>query len=207
MGGYMKQLIHKIRMIPFKDEKRRILTFGLVLLCVLFLAAYFFRMAYAKYEVRAKINANIAKALYIFTDEKLAFNLEPTSIVPSDNPYVYRFSVSNFMTGKHSDVDLSYKVMVRTTTNLPITVSLYRNELHTDSGAVNLFQGSTDVQDEDDAWYHLYETATEFEMDYVDDATDIFTMVISFPASYAADVTYADYLESIEVILESKQII
>ena len=42
-----------------------------------------------KYEVRAKINANIAKALYIFTDEKLSFNLEPTSIVPSDNPYVY----------------------------------------------------------------------------------------------------------------------
>lgn len=203
----MNQFIHKIRMIPFKNEKRRILTFGLVLLCILFLAGYLFRMAYARYEVRAKINANIAKALYIFSDEKTSFNLEPTGIIPSDEPYVYRFSVSNFTAGKHSDVDLSYKVKVRTTTNLPITVSLYRNELHTDSGAANLFNGSVNVQDEDNAWYHLYETTTEFEMDYADDVTDIFTMVINFPTSYAADTTYADYLESIEVILESRQII
>lgn len=203
----MNTLMKKLKNIPYSDEKIRFLLFGVSLFLILFLARYLLGLAYSRYEVSTKITANIDKALYIFEDEELSFNLEPDGIIPSNDPYVYRFSVSNFMTGKHSDVDLSYKVMVRTTTNLPITVSLYRNELHTDSGAVNLFQGSTDVQDEDDAWYHLYETATEFEMDYVDDATDIFTMVISFPASYAADVTYADYLESIEVILESKQII
>lgn len=203
----MTNWISKMQNIKFLEEKKRFLLFVFVLLFILFLAFYLLRVAYARYEVRAKINANIDKALYIFEDDKLDFNLEPEGIIPSDEPYVYRFSVSNYNTSKHSDVDISYQVKVRTTTNLPITVSMYRNELPDAAGAVNIFQSSVLEQDEDDAWYRLYSPSSEFEMNYEDDVTDIYTMVISFPSSYASDITYANYLESIEVILESKQII
>ncbi len=203
----MNVLINKIRNIRFLDEKKRFLLFGMGLLLILFLAFYLLKIAYARYEIRAKVNANIDKALYIFEDEKLSFNLDTQGIVPSNQQYTYRFSVSNYNASKHSDVDLSYKVKVRTTTNLPITVGMYVNELPSASGAVNQFQSATTLQDEDDAWYRLYTTVNEYEMDYVDNDTDIFTMVIDFPATYAVDATYADYLESIEVILESKQII
>ncbi len=203
----MTNWISKMQNIKFLEEKKRFLLFVFVLLFILFLAFYLLRVAYARYEVRAKINANIDKALYIFEDDKLDFNLEPEGIIPSDEPYVYRFSVSNYNTSKHSDVDISYQVKVRTTTNLPITVSMYRNELPDAAGAANIFQSSVLEQDEDDAWYRLYSPSSEFEMNYEDDVTDIYTMVISFPSSYASDITYANYLESIEVILESKQII
>ena len=132
-------LINKIKNIRFIDEKKRFLLFGVGLFLILFLAFYLLKIAYARYEIRAKINANLDKALYIFEDDKLSFNLDSEGIIPSNNPYTYRFSVSNFNATKHSDVDLSYKVKVRTTTNLPISVNIYRNELPSDNGAVNLY--------------------------------------------------------------------
>lgn len=203
----MNRAFNQMKNIRFLEEKKRFLLFVFFLFLILFLASYLFKVAYARYEIRAKINANIDKALYIFEDDKLDFNLEPEGIVPSDDAYVYKFSVSNFTTGKHSDVDISYRVKVRTTTNLPITVSIYRNELYDSSGATNLFQSSVLEQDEDDAWYRIYEINQDFEMDYEDDVTDIYSLVIHFPTAYASNITYADCLESIEVFLDSKQII
>ena len=154
------------------------------------------------------INSNIDKALYIFEDEKLSFNLEPEGIIPSNDPYVYKFSVSNFNTTKESDVDISYTIQVRTTTNLPITISMYRNELHTAVGATNIFNGGAQTrQDTDSAWYRLYTTGSAYQMAYTSHVTDIYTMVIDFPATYANNPVYANSIECIEVTINSQQII
>ena len=203
----MNLFINKVKNIPFFEEKKRLLLFGFFLLFILFLAFRLLQYTYSRYEVRAKVNANIDKALYIFEDGKMSFNLESEGIIPRNEVYTYRFSVSNYNSNKHSDVDISYRVKVRTTTNLPITISMYCNELPTASGAVNLFQGSTSLQDVDGAWYKEYTAINSYQMNYEDDHTDIYTMVISFPALYSTNSVYADYLESIEVILESQQII
>ena len=203
----MNYFTKKIGNIAYSKEKIRFLLFALVLLMTLFLARYLLGMAYARYEVRTKINANIDKALYIFEDSSPSFNLEPSGIVPSDTVYFYKFSVSNYNASKRSDVDMSYKVIIRTTTNLPITIRLYRNEDHTAAGATNIISSPVIRQDEDGAYYRVYESNAQYEMDYVDKVTDIYTIVVDFPASYSANPVYANYLENIEVTLESKQII
>jgi len=209
----MNTIREKIKGIQLTEEKVRLLLFALALFLSLFLARYLLGLAYSRYEVRTKITANIDKALYIFKDdETLSFNLEPDGIVPRDEPYTYRFSVSNFDDTKHSDVDLSYSVKVRTTTNLPITVSLYRNESYTDAGALSIFNDNHSVQDEDSAWYRVYKCISggedcSYNMLYTQDVTDIYTMVIHFPSTYASNDDYSNYIESIEVILESKQVI
>ena len=203
----MNNVMNRIKNISYLDEKRRFLVFVLGLFLILFLAFYLLRVAYARYEIQAKINANIDKALYIFESEKLDFNLDPEGIIPSDDDYVYRFSVSNYNASKQSDVDLSYTLKVRTTTNLPIEIKIYRNELPTASGATNLFNGVVTAQDEDGAWYRIYNTNQEYQLLYENRTTDIYTLVVKFPTSYKSNTDYANYLESIEVILESKQII
>lgn len=203
----MNLLINKIKNITFFEEKKRLILFGFFLLLILFLAFRLLQYTYSRYEIRAKVNANIDKALYIFEDGKMSFNLESEGIIPQDEAYVYRFSVSNYNANKHSDVDISYQVKVRTTTNLPITISMYCNELPDASGAVNLFQGSSSKQDVDGAWYREYSAISNYQMSYEDDVTDIYTIVIHFPSLYSANSVYANYLESIEVILESQQII
>ena len=57
------------------------------------------------------------------------------------------------------------------------------------------------------AWYHLYDANANYEMLYETRKTDVYTMVITFPSIYADDETYANYIECIEVILESKQML
>ena len=204
----MNKFVDKIKNMEYASEKFRFLIFAVGLFLILFLARFLLGLAFSRYELNAKINANIDKALYIFEDTKLSFNLEPKGIMPRNEPYIYKFSVSNFNESKQSDVDLSYTVQVRTTTNLPITIKMYRNEIYYASGSTNIFgDGAITKQDEDDAWYRLYQSVSEYEFYYTDKTTDVYTMVISFPMDYANNTVYANYLESIEVILNSKQII
>ena len=155
----------------------------------------------------SKIVASIDKALYIFDSDEIQFNLNPNKIIPSNDPYVYQFSVSNYNSSKNSDVDLYYHLSVRTTTNLPITIELYRNEDYTAQGATNIFSAVQDEQDEDGAWYHIYDVNQDFNMYYTNQTTDVYTMVIHFPKIYGNDETYVNSIENIEVTLESKQII
>ena len=201
----MSNIITRFRNNKYFNERRKILLFGILLLLVLFLASYLFKIAYARYETSTKINANIQKALYIFGADEQSFNLEPDGIIPKSSPYVYKFSVSNFNDEHETDVDISYDLSIRTTTNLPITIKLYRNELYDSSGATNLFSGSTSLQDSDGAWYRLYKCPDSYEMYYKNKTTDIYTIVVNFPQEYAKDLTYENDIENIEVNIKSRQ--
>ena len=194
----------KILSIQYFKEKIKLIVFLIGLILILFFARYLFGLAYSRYEVRAKIYSNIDKALYIFEDEKLTFNLESTGIIPRDDPYIYKFSVSNYNSSKDSDVDISYKVSIRTTTNLPLQLKLYRNELYNSETSVNLLNGASSMQDEDGAWYKIYQVSDDFEFLYTSRTTDIFTLVVVFPSGYSENPIYADYIENIEITLDSK---
>lgn len=203
----MNRLREKLKINSYSSEKLRFLLFAFSLFLVLFLARYLLGMAYARYEVRSKIMANIDRAIYVFTDEKMSFNLAPDGIVPSDDPYVYRFSVSNFMDSKDGDVDLTYLIKIKTTTNLPLTIRLYRNELYTTPGATNILGGAITDQDEDGAWYRIYQSANSYTMNFNTHTTDVYSLVITYSASYTTSPSYAGKIDHIQVILESKQLI
>ncbi len=202
----MKGLLTKFD-FQLTEEKKRFLLFGVLLFGTLFFAFFLLRVAYSRYEVHSQIYSNIDKALYIFKGEDLNFNLDPDGIVPRNETYTYRFSVSNFDDSNDSDVDLTYSVSIRTTTNLPISVQLYRNELPTAQGATNILSAVRQVQDADNTWYRVYDVPGEYTMLYENRITDVYTMVISFPAVYKTDLVYADYIENIEVSLKSKQMV
>ena len=189
----------------YAEEKKKFLLFAFLLIALLFLSFYLLRAAYAKYQVDAKINADIDRALYILGQEKLSFNIETDGIVPSSTPYTYRFSISNFNETSVSDVDINYSINIRTTTNLPITLELYRNELP--ANGTNIFGSPVSKQDADGAWYRVYKTTGSYDFYYANTTTDVYTLVINFPLVYANDTTYANYIESIEVNIESKQIV
>ena len=195
----------KLNNIKFYEEKKRFLLFSVMLLLALFLAYYLFKGAYASYKSSAKLVTNIDKALYLIDTDKMSFNIDPEQIVPSLEPYTYKFSVSNFNSSTQGEVSLLYTVKVITTTNLPISIQLYRNENYDDSQATPLLTGARTVQDEDGSWYNIYDTNNSYTMDYKDKITDIYTLVVNFPKNYSSSTTYADCIESIEVRIESSQ--
>lgn len=197
----------KFSNINYFEEKKRFLLFSFFLLLFLYLAFKLFGVAYASYETNAKLNASIDRAIYLIDNEGMSFNIDPEQIIPSDDPYVYKFSISNFNATTRSDIDLLYELRVTTTTNLPLTFELYRNENYDDATAVNLFSSPRVAQDEDGAWYNIYEPSGVYEMLYAEEVTDIYTLVINFPKVYSSNVVYADSIENIEVMIKSKQMV
>lgn len=203
----MTNVFKHLKIIKYKDEKQRLVFFGIGLILILILSSYLFSVAYSRYEIRSRVLANIDKALYIFGADNIDFNLEPMGIIPSNTPHVYKFTVSNYNDKHDSDVDLKYRISIRTTTNLPISVGLYRNEEYNNATSRNILPAASIVQDEDGAWYRNFVVDEWYEMQYKKKVTDTYTLVIYFPEKYKEDMTYADYLESIEIILESQQIV
>lgn len=203
----INKISSKLDNIKYFEEKRRFLLFSFFLLLCLYLSFKLFGIAYSSYETSAKLNANIDRAIYLIENDGMTFNIDPEQIVPSNDPYVYKFSVSNFNASSNSDIDVSYELKVITTTNLPLTIELYRNENYDEASAVNLFSTARIVQDVDGAWYNIYEPEGVYEMLYKEQVTDIYTLVVNFPKTYASNSVYADSIESIEVVIESKQMV
>lgn len=203
----ISKINNKLSNIKYFEERKRFLLFSLFLLICLYFVFKLFGDAFATYETSVKLTANIDRAIYLVENEGMSFNIDPDQIIPSNEPYVYKFSISNFNASGNSDIDIEYFLRVRTTTNLPLTFELYRNENHDAAGAVNLFSSPRVVQDEDGAWYNIYEPEGVYEMLYSEPITDVYTLVINFPKVYASNSIYADLIENIEVVIKSKQII
>ncbi len=202
----VNKISNKLKNIRYYEEKKRFLLFSFFLLMCLYLAFKLLGLAYASYESSAKLNANIDRAIYLIDNEGMSFNIDSKQIIPSNDSYVYKFSISNFNASLNSDIDVEYELVVTTTTNLPLTFELYRNENYDDSSAVNLFSSPRVVQDSDGAWYNIYEPSGVYEMKYSEQITDIYTLVINFPKAYSSNSVYADSIENIEVMIKSRQI-
>lgn len=198
----IKVIYKKIANVKYKKEKKRLILFGVLLLLLLFFSFSLLGSTYARYQSEAKLNANIEQAIYIFDREQFSFNIDSSKIVPSNTPYSYKFSVSNYDSSRHSDVDISYKIMVKTTTNLPLTMRMYK-----DLETTNILSIVQVLQDADGSWYRVYELDDSLLMNYSDSVKHIFTFEVDFPISYVDDLTYAEKVENIEIILKSSQVV
>ena len=192
--------------ISYFEEKKRFLIVILVMFILIVVAIKLLQIAYASYESQAKLNANIDKALYILKTGGMNFNIDLDKIEPSSKPYIYKFSISNFDGNRHSDVDIEYQMNITTTTNLPLTYELYRNENYDDENATNLFENMKTKQDVDGAWYNYLEGQEKYLFPYEEDKTDIYTLVVYFPESNKTTTEYSDNLENVEVEIKSNQV-
>ena len=197
----IRHIINKFNNIKYKEQKLRLIGFGCTLLFVLFLSGFLFSISLASYQSQTRLRANIDKALYVLNREKMNFNIDSSKIIPSDDPYTYKFSVSNYTEDKESDFNIVYNLKIKTTTNLPLTLELYKN---TDLNN-NILYNAEIKQDVDGSYYKVYSVSDDVLMEYKDKVIDVYTLSIDFPKSYAEDLTYADCIEAIEVILDSSQ--
>ena len=202
-----KLRVRAIKNISFYEEKKKTLLFFLSLILLIFISYFLLKYSFAKYRSQAKLNASIDRALYIFETQEMTFNLDPNKIIPSDSPYVYNFTISNFKDEDTCDVDIEYTLKIRSTTNLPITIKLYKNENYTNNNSTNLISSFSSSQDEDGAWYRVYPTLGPYQFLYTTRTTDTYTLVVNFPKEYSRNTLYSDSIEDIEVTVNSKQII
>lgn len=115
-----------------KYRKKSILP--LILLLLVIITSYIW-ITYSKYATE-QTNSDIAYiAQFVFTEtmsENLNVKLE--NMKPGDTQ-TYHFTVSNSKDTKISDVGMNYIITLQSSTNLPLTIYLYKN----DDNTTNLF--------------------------------------------------------------------
>lgn len=199
----IRRIINRFNNIKYKEQKLRLIGFGCALLFILFLSGFLFSISLATYQSQTRLRANIDKALYIFNREKMSFNIDSEKIVPSNDPFVYKFSISNYRDDKESDFNIIYNLKIKTTTNLPLDFKMFKN---TDLNN-NILSSAEILRDEDGSFYKVYTVNENVLMEYKDKVIDVYTLNIDFPKRYADDLTYSDAIEAIEVIIESSQVV
>lgn len=188
------------------NTRSRFLIYSFLVIILMALSFYLLKV-YSSYDSKTTINTKIEKAIYIIDEDTFSFNIDVLGIVPSDDPYIYKFSISNYNDTKQSSVDLEYSLSFRTTTNLPLKYELYRNQEYDSENAVNLFYLSSQKQDEDGSWYNVFNLPSTYTFNYKEKTKDEYSLVVYFPKEYSNNIEYADLLDNIEVKVNAEQII
>lgn len=161
----------------------------------------------SKYQSSGIGNMNSNIAFYLLTVDYLTQRIKLSDLTPSDNPYVYTFTVGNEKDSKTSEVDIEYILSIVTTTNLPLRYELYENSNYQDENAVNLINDSNTVieKDEDGAYFQKF-TFEKENLYFNNPSTNTYTLLVYFDKSNN-DAKYQDTVEGLRIIVDSKQII
>lgn len=186
-----------------KINKRKLLV--LIAILILFFVLYIINGTLSKYNSLALSNADIKTAIYILKDDYQTMNLNLNAMIPSSQPYIYKFSISNNDGKNRTETNLEYELKIRTTTNLPLEYELYLNEEYSNTDSKNIITGSLVKKDEDDTYFKNI-SIDKRNFGFASNETDIYTLVIKFDEEYS-NISYQNIIESVELEVSSKQII
>lgn len=180
-----------------------------LLIVILFVVLLFFigliPFSHSKYESETTGKVENAVAYYILDTAYSVNSITLPSLIPSVKPYIYRFTIANNDGTNRTETNLEYELFLRTTTNLPLQYSLYLNQEYNDVNAENIIISDVVSQDIDGTYFKLMTTSKRY-FSFVQNEIDYYTLVIYFPIEYNTD-KYQDLIESIELVINSKQII
>lgn len=188
------------------NNRRKFLYKKLVVLIIcFFIVLRIFSLVLSKYQNEATSVAEVDVAFYLLKEDLQSLTINLDSLFPRENAYVYTFSIGNTDGVNTAEVDLTYDLKLKTTTNLPLKYSLYMNEDYTNKDAKNIITEEEIFQDEYGTFFKRISTATQ-TLEYKENTTNIYQLVVEFPANYD-DETYQNLIDAIEISIEGKQLI
>ena len=161
---------------------------------------------YTRYESNVDINANANVAFFIIDQGTYESSIKLDGLVPSDNPIYYTFYVANHKNGKRTKVDMNYKIKFETTTNLPLTYEIIRNQ--TFQGAhTNIIDSTSIRQDDDNVYYRVFTDNDTYSFTHNSNQIDEYVLKVNFPASYKdyPDL-YQGVIELFSIIIDAEQV-
>ena len=186
------------------SKRKKILYVKLVILIICLIIVFrIFTLILAKYESNATSNANVDIAFYLLKEDFHEMTLNLAGIFPKHDAYTYTFSIGNQDDQKTAEIDMTYDLTLRMTTNLPLTYELYMNEDYRKEDAKNIIETNEIKQDEDGTYFRII-TTKQVELYYKEPKTNIYTLVVHFPENYNT-VEYQDIIEMLEITIESRQ--
>ena len=189
------------------DKKRfMVVTKFIVLLGGLFLVIKLVGTTYTRYESNVDLNANANVAFFVIDQGTYESSIALSDLVPSNDPIYYTFYVANYKNDKRSKVDMRYNIKFETTTNLPLTYEIIRNE--TFQGAhTNIIDSTTTRQDTDGVFYRVFTDADTYNFPHTINIVDEYVLKVVFPYSYKdyPDL-YQGVVELFSIIINAEQV-
>ena len=191
----------------FDIKRFKIVTQIIFILACLFLIVNLTGKAFSRYESRVDVSAEASVAFFVIDQGTYENTISLSGLTPSLDPFYYTFYVANHNTdGKRSNVDMKYKIKFETTTNLPLTYEIIRNESF-DGDYTSIISNRTVRQDEYDVFYRVFEDDQEYTFSHNRDEVDTYTLKVIFPESYKnSPDLYQGVIELFSIIIDATQV-
>ena len=186
-------------------RKLKLIVILLFLVFAIIILSRLIAFTLSRYESTGQSDTEVDIAFYVLNPDYQSMTLNLDTLVPRNTPYTYSFTVSNSDGTNRAEVDLEYEIVIRTTTNLPISYRLYMNEVYTASGATSIFTSNETIQDDYNTYFKRMETDT-VTLNYTETTTNTYQLVLDFPTTYNT-YNYQDIIEAIEISVNSRQVI
>ena len=134
-------------------------------------------ITYSKYSSSANGDAAANIAFFIVDVGTYENTISLNNLEPSNNDYIYKFTVNNFKNNKRTNVKLDYNLEFVTTTNLPLTYKIYKE------GTNNIITSNEIIQD-GDMYFNKLSTNEAGSFSYEEKQTEEYTLVVNFPITY-----------------------
>ena len=134
-------------------------------------------ITYSKYSSSANGDAAPNIAFFIVDVGTYENTISLNNLEPSNNDYIYKFTVNNFKNNKRTNVKLDYNLEFVTTTNLPLTYKIYKE------GTNNIITSNEIIQD-GDMYFNKLSTNEAGSFSYEENQTEEYTLVVNFPITY-----------------------
>jgi len=176
-----------------------------IMLLMLVIATFLTPTTLSRYVSQTQSSAAPSIAFYLLKTDYKTESILLNEIIPRSAPYTHKFTVANNDGTKRTETNLKYDLSIRTTTNLPLTYELYLNSEYTDNNAENIIGTPQVIQDSDGTYFNVFTTDTEYFSHAYDESNE-YQLVVYFPSSLV-DERYQDIIDSIEITVDSEQVL
>ena len=189
-----------------RRKKNKLYTFIIVFLLIDLLAVLVvINTSNARYESTAVSNTELEVALYALEEDD-DYTISLNEMVPREEPYVYKFTVTNTdKNGKLSDVKLYYDLKIIATTNMHLNYKLYKNQNYLSPSANSIVNLDIVAPDEDVTFFRTLTTSRVY-FGFEEVETNEYTLLVYFPETFK-NSKYQDLIESIQINIDSQQVV
>ena len=194
-----RELVKKINKHDFKTY-----FFFSILVIITVFSLGTLQFTQARYKDSATLSASPNLAFFIVDVASTSGQIKLEDMIPSNDPYLYTFNVSNFNSEKHANVDLTYSIEIITTTNMPLNFKIYKGS--------NMEQNEIDsdvINTDDNGVYYRHLIINDVStMNYQDDCTDVYTLWVEFPKSYMNyPDSYSGIIDLVDIKIDAEQVV
>ena len=199
----MNQWVNKFKNSFDSDRFSLVFRYALMIMILLSIL-YIFSQTYSRYTTDVSVQVEPQLAFFIADAKSYRGTLELGEILPSEDPYYYAFTVSNFKDDQKANVDLEYQLKIVTTTNLPLEYELYRNTEDYTNG--NIIDKKEVSQNSDEMFFQTLSSSAYYDLSFQNKTTDTYVLKVTFPVEYQQfPEKYAGPVELVEIQLDARQ--